>query len=364
MQRSLLGGTPQHKEGIHHIISKEMPNLATRYYMWANNEIPNTRDLGFPMNAAIFREMMKNDPYFADAAESYKEIIEEKDGERVLVKSLLTIQIRPDLIIYIPEYGASIAYGSSVSDNELEELTEKIWAASKIHAPRKQKEKSFSMVVRDEYGNFELPDFSLRAEQVSIQDYYNDDLLQIHPNILSFLDNKDSSGLIMLHGLPGTGKTSYLRHLIRETDSVFIYLPLNLLGNIGEPSFLPFISRLKGAVIILEDCEDLLRPRNFGNQSSDLSVLLNLADGLLGDALKFKIICTFNADIREIDQAIMRKGRLFCRYEFHCLTYEKTNVLMTKLGYEEGSDIPLTLGDIFNFTGSNNPITKSRKIGF
>jgi len=364
MQRTLLSGTPDHSEGIHHIISKDMPNLATRYYMWLNNEIPNTRDIGIPMSAKIFRNMMKGDPYFKEAAESYKEIFEEKEGERVLVKSLLTVKIKPDLVVYIPDYGASIAYGNSVSDTELDELTDKIWSVSRMCEPVINKEKSFSMVVRDEYGNFELHDFSMRDEKVELEHYYNNDLLEIHPQLLSFLNNAETSGLIMLHGLPGTGKTSYLRHLIRETESKFIYLPTNLLSNIGEPSFLPFISRLKGAVIILEDCEDLLRPRTYGNNLSDISVLLNLADGLLGDALKFKIICTFNADIREIDKAIMRKGRLFCRYEFHCLTYEKTNALMDKLGLEEGSAIALTLGDIFNYSSLNNAIVQNKKIGF
>jgi hypothetical protein len=364
MRRQLLSGKPVHEEGIHHITSKELPNMATRYYMWLNNEVPNTRDFGIPTNAALFREMMKDDPFFKDARESFKEIYEEKDGQRVLIKTLLNVQIKPDLILYIPDYGASIAYGASVTESELNELTEKIWQVSKKSEPDVKREKSFSMVVRDDYGNFELHDFSIRKEEVVLEQYYNDDLIEIHPSIVSFLSDKDSAGLILLHGQPGTGKTSYLRHLIRETDANFIYLPLNLLNHIGEPSFLPFISRLKGAVIILEDCEDLLRPRTHSGDSSDLSTLLNLADGLLGDALRFKIVCTFNADIRDIDKAIMRKGRLFCRYEFHCLSYDKTNALLEHLGKEEGSDIPLILGDIFNFGGRNNQIEEKKKIGF
>jgi hypothetical protein len=246
----------------------------------------------------------------------------------------------------------------------LEQVSNKLWEVSRLRKNEEREEKSFSMIVRDEYANFELHDFSLKAEKVELGLYYNDDLLEIHPEIVGFLNDKDASGLVLLHGLPGTGKTSYLRHLIRETNAHFIYIPTNLLENINEPSFLPFISRLKGAVIILEDCEDLLRSRSTSSTNSGISVLLNLADGLLGDALRFKIICTFNADTRDLDTAIMRKGRLFCRYEFHCLTYDKTNALLDHIGYEEGSDIPLTLGNIFKYRQRNNDMEQQRRVGF
>jgi hypothetical protein len=364
MKRAVLKGNPAHQEGIHHILTKDHPNLATRYYMWLNNEIPHSMDFEIVVDAALFKEAIKDDPFYSTARISSKEIFGEQEGKVVRTKCLLHIEIRKDFIIYIPEYGAYVSYGDSVSDHELEEVSNKLWEVSRLRKNEEREEKSFSMIVRDEYANFELHDFSLKAEKVELGLYYNDDLLEIHPEIVGFLNDKDASGLVLLHGLPGTGKTSYLRHLIRETNAHFIYIPTNLLENINEPSFLPFISRLKGAVIILEDCEDLLRSRSTGSTNSGISVLLNLADGLLGDALRFKIICTFNADTRDLDTAIMRKGRLFCRYEFHCLTYDKTNALLDHIGYEEGSDIPLTLGNIFNYRQRNNNMEQQRRVGF
>lgn len=363
MQRPRLGGKPVHAEGMHHIISKEQPNMAIRYYMWLNNEVPNTIEFVMPMKANLFRQMMNDDPYFKDAAESYKEIYEETDGKTVLTKSVLSVQIRTDLIIFIPDYGASIAYGPSVSEAELNELTEKIRKVSLLSAPAIQREKSFSMVVHEEYGGFQLHDFSLRNEEADLERNYNDDLPDIHTRLVSILSEKESSGLILLHGAPGTGKTSYLRHLIRKVDANFIYLPSNVVHNLGEPSFIPFISRLKGAVIILEDCEDLLRPRT-SDVNSEISMLLNLADGLLGDALRFKIICTFNANIHEIDSAMVRKGRLLCRYEFEKLSLEKTNALLKEKGHDVVSDVPLTLADIYNYNLPDNQMSKNKKIGF
>jgi ATP-dependent 26S proteasome regulatory subunit len=38
--------------------------------------------------------------------------------------------------------------------------------------------------------------------------------------------------------------------------------------------------------------------------------ILNNSDGLLSDELCIKFICTFNAPLKDIDEALLRKGRL------------------------------------------------------
>ena len=53
---------------------------------------------------------------------------------------------------------------------------------------------------------------------------------------------------------------------------------------------------------------------------------------MLADSFKFKILCTFNADVAKIDKALLRKGRLKIDYEFKELTPAKTAALASKLG--------------------------------
>jgi hypothetical protein len=111
---------------------------------------------------------------------------------------------------------------------------------------------------------------------------YNDDFLDIHKLITDSLMSKGKNGLILLHGIYGSGKTYYLRHLMSNIDRKFIYFPLNMIDSISLPEFLPFISQQPNAVLILEDCESLLAPRERGmGNASALSNLLNLGDGLL-----------------------------------------------------------------------------------
>ena len=66
-----------------------------------------------------------------------------------------------------------------------------------------------------------IPDVSKFVER-----FYNDDFLPIHQTIASSIESEDTSGLILLHGSPGTGKTSYIKSLLgAHLESSFIFIP-------------------------------------------------------------------------------------------------------------------------------------------
>jgi ATP-dependent 26S proteasome regulatory subunit len=62
-----------------------------------------------------------------------------------------------------------------------------------------------------------------------------------------------------------------------------------------------------------------------------------------------KFICTFNDNMKNIDTALLRKGRLISKYEFKPLDIKKGNAILAKLGIEAELTKPLALSDIFNF---------------
>jgi len=196
---------------------------------------------------------------------------------------------------------------------------------------------------------------------------YNDDFAPVHDNIRKFL-KEDCSGLIILHGEQGTGKTTYLRHLITSIDKDFVYLPMDMADSLSKPGLISFIkTALKDSIIIIEDCEQLLQERSSNSyiMNTGLSNILNIADGLLGDSLKLKFICTFNNDVRKIDKALLRKGRLIDKYEFGKLSAEKTSALVKQLYNRDDIHKPMTLAEIFNMDSENHGGQKEReKIGF
>ena len=102
-----------------------------------------------------------------------------------------------------------------------------------------------------------------------------------------------------------------------------------------------------------------------------------MTDGLLSDDLGIKFICTFNEDVKNIDPALMRKGRLICKYEFKPLNKDKANELLEEI-YKKISaewtddekmmnpmfhtDKDLTLADVFNFEDDSYETTTKRII--
>ena len=119
-----------------------------------------------------------------------------------------------------------------------------------------------------------------------------------------------------------------------------------------KPGFLPFLMQHPNSILIVEDAENIIRDRKqdsfLPNQA--VSNLLNLSDGLLGDAMHQQIICTFNCDASGIDPALLREGRLVIEHKFEKLSIENARRLCSELGVPgNGEDIQqsTTLAEIF-----------------
>tara|TARA_R110000772_G_scaffold62549_2_gene140555 strand:+ start:1520 stop:2716 length:1197 start_codon:yes stop_codon:yes gene_type:complete len=208
-----------------------------------------------------------------------------------------------------------------------------------------------------------LTDFKIddKYEDLDIKSNYNDDFLLIYNSIIDNL-NKDQIGLYLLHGIHGTGKTTLIRHIIRKINKRLIFISPSMATQFSNPDMIPFLMRYPNSIIIIEDSENIIKKRENGNDQS-VSNLLNLSDGILGDCLKFQIICTFNTRKSDIDEALLRKGRLIESYEFGKLTEEKTNELLTKLGHPK-SDKPMRLSDIYNPDENHFDTNEGTSIGF
>lgn len=216
------------------------------------------------------------------------------------------------------------------------------------------------------YSNHGFRTISMKVKQqdCDIESNYNDDLP--HQQIVDMV-NSEESGIAILHGVPGCGKTSYIRKLIADNPNRrFVFLDSSTFSSIGDASFIELLTNNKNSVFVVEDCEDLLVSRDTkGNYK--ISSLLNLSDGVLGDSLNLKFICTFNADITSIDSALLRKGRLKVKYEFGKLNKEKAQALAAKLGKTEEVTEDMALCEVYNLGVENGgeDLIKSRpKIGF
>jgi energy-coupling factor transporter ATP-binding protein EcfA2 len=129
-------------------------------------------------------------------------------------------------------------------------------------------------------------------------------------------------GVVLMHGLPGTGKSNYIKYLASLVpDKQFIYVPLTYIAFLGSPDAVSFLSRHTNSIFVIEDCEQYIKSRD-GGSGSAVADILNLSDGILSDLAKCQIICTFNSNIGEVDKALLREGRLIGEHYFDKITVD------------------------------------------
>lgn len=197
--------------------------------------------------------------------------------------------------------------------------------------------------------NLEKLEYAPKKTIAAFEDLYNEDFYKVSDHILKRLQTERDKGIVLLHGTYGSGKTSYLRHLIKTLEKKIIYFPPDLTRELANPNFLAFIRNHTDCILIIEDAENILAKREGGGNQA-ISNLLNISDGILGDALNIQLVCTFNCAVDEIDPALLRPGRLIAKYHFTELSPDRTNALITKLYGDtvKATKPKMTIAEIFS----------------
>lgn len=147
-------------------------------------------------------------------------------------------------------------------------------------------------------------------------------------------------------------------------DKQFILVTNAIAAHMAEPEFIAFMMENKDSIFILEDCEQILMTREENRFGGAIANILNMSDGLMSDIFNIKFICTFNTDIENIDEALLRPGRCFVNYEFKPLEAEKASKLLESLGHKIDESRDMTLAEIYNYKEGEVIKTIPRKIGF
>jgi len=240
----------------------------------------------------------------------------------------------------------------------------------------------YSMPTPPEAGSFELirlDDSDISSHTVPLEQesklsnevfglHYPEGMEAWHSEFKAKLTER-KKGLSILEGKPGTGKTSYLRHLIgslMETHR-FYFIPPSSMDMLSNPKFIGFWAKErsyhadKQLAVILEDADAALMTRGSDNRD-EVSAILNLTDGMLGDFLSLQIICSINCPIADIDQALLRPGRLIANRRFERLTADQAERLALHLGKELSQKEDYSLAEIFS--EAVEPVSSKRRMGF
>jgi hypothetical protein len=199
---------------------------------------------------------------------------------------------------------------------------------------------------------------NFKPELFDLEGTYNDAFVEKANTMMGVLKEK-RSGLHLLHGVPGCGKTSFIKYLcsLEIPGKRIMYLSPEMTNLLTKPAFLNFILNYPNTILVVEDAETILC-KNAHKDS--ISNIRNMTDGIMGDILNIQIIATFNADIKDVDEAIKRPGRLITLHELKPLEIGKANKLLIAQDKPETTE-PMKLADIF---AEGEDISGARKIGF
>lgn len=226
---------------------------------------------------------------------------------------------------------------------------------------RKKSKKAEINLIITKHGSFENRKVKFKRLDLKLNEVYNDDFIAFHQKVITILNEKNRSGLHLLYGIPGTGKSTYIRYLCGILKKKVIFLPGQLAQNLDNVYMTRFLISNSNSILVIEDAEELIVSRDH-QRNSNLAMILNMTDGIIGESLGIQIIATFNTDLKNIDPALKRKGRLKSSYEFKPLEAEKANHLLKEERIEEQTSSPLTLAEIYNFKEEQQMKDLGRKV--
>lgn len=159
----------------------------------------------------------------------------------------------------------------------------------------------------------------------------------------AFMESR--SQILVLYGVPGTGKTSFIRDLLCEMNlNAYISYDMKILTS--DSTFVQYVTGSIFDAIVIEDADDLLTSER-GDSNKIIAKILNVSDGLIKLPRKKLIFTTNLENVSDIDPAIIRPGRCFDVMKFREFSQDEAEIAAKTLGITLDKPKRCTLADLF-----------------
>ena len=166
--------------------------------------------------------------------------------------------------------------------------------------------------------------------------------------------------ILLMAGPPGTGKTTFLRHMIVENKlSAHVCYDETLMKN--DKVFQTFLMESDSDMMVIEDADTILISRERdGNKM--MARFLNVSDGLIKLPNKKLVFTTNLTDFSKVDSALLRPGRCFAVLHTRALDLKESQEASSVGGFPTPAERKqYTLAELFNQGKTRAGV---RRIGF
>ena len=199
-----------------------------------------------------------------------------------------------------------------------------------------------------ECNNFDLENFEL---------FYTKKTFKESNKLIKQL-KKSETGLSVIWGEKGTGKTKFISYLANKLDRIVIYIPISMLDHtLFHQDFRKYLKKFDKPILVIDDCE-LLWKDFTGKGNSLTTSILQLVDGFIPSSVN--IITLFNVENEnEIDEKLLDCNNLVSVVEFNWLTKDEASDLSEYLGNNKKFKSECRVLDVVK----NNKVKQVEEIG-
>lgn len=185
-----------------------------------------------------------------------------------------------------------------------------------------------------------------------IEENYSEECVKGIKEVVNWADSPNPRGRVtILSGPTGTGKSYAIRAMITESENEWAIVPPSVFPSLGNPDLIEVLiserSTDKPLIMVIEDADSLIGSKH--QQDRNLrSAILNIGDGILGELADVRIIFSTNEKKADMDDAVIRSGRLFRAIRFEKLEPSRANMIYKRLCGKEGRyTSTVSLADVY-----------------